>query len=340
MKVSELAETASMLVAGGKGLLAMDDSIETCNIRFAGAGIPQTMEMRHAYRKLIVTTPGLSEFISGVILNEETIRQREKDGESFVRVTTDARIIPGVKVDTGLEDMPGHPGEKLTTGLCGLRDRLVEYSRLGARFAKWRSTFAVGDIIPSNDCIVANVQDLAHFASMCQEVGLVPVLEPDVLMEGAHTLERCFVVTERVLRTLFRELSASQVMLKAVLLMPNMVLPGSTCPKQETVEEVAETTVRCLLGVVPPEVPGIAFSSSGQPEELASARLNAMNIEFQSRPPWVLTFSFARAVQTPALEIWRGDFANLYDAQQSLYHRVRCNQAARQGEYNLAMESA
>ena len=340
MKVSELAETASMLVAGGKGLLAMDDSIETCNIRFAGACIPQTIQMRREYRQLIVTTPGLSEFISGVILNEETIRQRAKDGESFVKASTEARIIPGVKCDTGLEDMPGHPGEKLTTGLGGLRDRLVEYSRLGARFAKWRSTFAVGELIPSTDCIEANVQALARFALMCHEVGLVPVLEPDVLMEGTHTLERCFAVTERVLRMLFRELSARQVMLKGVLLMPNMILPGSTCSKQETVEEIAETTVRCLFGVVPSEVPGIAFSSSGQPEELASARLNAMNVEFQSRLPWVLTFSFARAVQTPALEIWRGDSANLYEAQQSLYHRVRCNQAARQGEYNLAMERA
>jgi fructose-bisphosphate aldolase class I len=283
----------------------MDESNPTCNKRFARLGIPQTEEARRAYRELIVTTPGLGECISGAILYDETIRQQKKDGTPFVKVITDAGIIPGIKVDTGAKDMAGHPGEKITEGLDGLRDRLAEYSQMGARFAKWRAVIAVGDGIPSRGCIEANAQALARYAALCQEAGLVPVVEPEVLMDGEHTLERCREVTEEVLRTVFNQLYTQRVMLEGMILKPNMVLPGLTCPKQETVDEVADATVRCLLRAVPAAVPGIAFLSGGQSAELASARLNAMNVRFKSRLPWALAFSFARAIQQPALEIWR-----------------------------------
>ena len=286
-----------------------------------------------------MTTPSLSECISGAILYDETIRQQKKDGTSFVKVITDAGIIPGIKVDTGAKDMAGHPGEKLTEGLDGLRDRLAEYSQMGARFAKWRAVIAVGDGIPSRGCIEANAQALARYAALCQEAGLVPVVEPEVLMDGEHTLERCGEVTEEVLRTVFNQLYTQRVMLEGMLLKPNMVLPGLTCPKQETVDEVADATVRCLLRAAPAAVPGIAFLSGGQSAELASARLNAMNVRFKSRLPWALAFSFARAIQQPALEIWQGKEANVSAAQHALDHRARCNRAARRGEYTAAMET-
>jgi fructose-bisphosphate aldolase class I len=326
-------------------------------------GIPQTEEARRAYRELIVTTPGLGECISGVILYDETIRQQKKDGTPFVKVITDAGIIPGIKVDAGAKTMAGHPGEKITEGLDGLRDRLAEYSQMGARFAKWRAVLAVGDGIPSRGCIEANAQALARYAALCQEVKLVPVVEPEVLMDGGHTMERCREVTEEVLRTVFNQLYTQRVTLEGIILKPNMVLPGFTCPPQEEVEEVAtgeqqfqvrltdreqdevqdvdevaDATVRCLLRTVPAAVPGIAFLSGGQPSELASARLNAMNVRFKSRLPWALAFSFARAIQQPALEIWSGHNANVTTAQQALLLRARCNQAARRGEYNAAME--
>ena len=338
MNAQELIDTARTLVAGDKGLLAMDESNPTCNKRFARLGIPQTEEARRAYRELIVTTPGLGECISGAILYDETIRQQKKDGTPFVKVLTDAGIIPGIKVDTGAKDMAGHPGEKITEGLDGLRDRLKEYSQMGARFAKWRAVIAVGDGIPSRGCIEANAQALARYAALCQEAGLVPVVEPEVLMDGEHTLEQCREVTEEVLRTVFNQLYTQRVMLEGMILKPNMVLPGLTCPKQEAVDEVADATVRCLLRAVPAAVPGIAFLSGGQSGELASARLNAMNVRFKSRLPWALAFSFARAIQQPALEIWQGKEANVLAAQQALYHRARCNRAARRGEYNAAME--
>ena len=318
MNVQELIDTARTLVAGDKGLLAMDESNPTCNKRFARLGIPQTEEARRAYRELIVTTPGLGECISGAILYDETIRQQTKDGTPFVKVITDAGIIPGIKVDTGAKDMAGHPGEKITEGLDGLRDRLKEYLQMGARFAKWRAVIAVGDGIPSRGCIEANAQALARYAALCQEAGLVPVVEPEVLMDGEHTLERCCEVTEEVLRTVFNQLYTQRVMLEGMILKPNMVLPGLTCPKQETVDEVADATVRCLLRAVPAAVPGIAFLSGGQSAELASARLNAMNVRFKSRLPWALAFSFARAIQQPALEIWQGQEANVLAAQQAL----------------------
>lgn len=338
MNAQALIDAARTLVAGDKGLLAMDESNPTCNKRFAEWGIPQTAEARRAWRELIVTTSGLGEYISGVILYDETIRQQKKDGTPFVKAITDAGIIPGVKVDAGAVDMAGRPGEKITEGLDRLRDRLAEYAQMGARFAKWRAVIAVGNRIPSRGCIEANAQALARYAALCQEAGLVAVVEPEVLMDGDHTLERCFEITEEVLRTVFSQLYTQGVMIEGVILKPNMVLPGLTCPAQETVEEVADATVRCLLRAVPPAIPGIAFLSGGQSGELASARLNAMNVRFKSRLPWALEFSFARAIQQPALEIWHGDETQVLAAQQALYKRARLNGAARRGEYNTAME--
>jgi len=338
MNVQELSDTARALVAGDKGLLAMDESNPTCNKRFAALGIPQTEEARRAYREMIVTTPGLGESISGVILYDETIRQKKKDGTPLVQVITAAGIIPGIKVDMGAKPMAGHPGEKVTEGLDKLRDRLKDYVRMGTRFAKWRAVIAVGDGIPSRGCIEANAHALARYASLCQEEGLVPIVEPEVLMEGGHTLERCGEVTEDVLRTVFDQLYDQRVALEGMILKPNMVLPGLTCPTQESVEVVADATVRCLLRAVPAAVPGIAFLSGGQTGELASARLNAMNMRFKSRLPWAVAFSFARAIQQPALEIWKGQEANVSAAQQVLVHRARCNRAARRGEYTAAME--
>src|SRR5664280_378113 len=277
MNIKEIIKTAITLVAENKGLLAMDESNSPFNKIFAILGIPQTEEFRRTYREMIITTPGLCESISGVILYDETIRQQKKDGTSFVKAITDAGIIPGIKVDTGAKDMAGHPGEKITEGLDGLRDRLAEYSRMGARFTKWRAVIAVGDGIPSRAAIEANAQALARYAALCQEAGLVPVVEPEVLMDGEHTLDQCCEVTDKVLRTVFSELFAQRVMLEGMILKANMVLPGSACPKQESVDEVADATVKCLLRAVPAAVPGIAFLSGGQSAELASARLTAMN---------------------------------------------------------------
>jgi fructose-bisphosphate aldolase class I len=288
---------------------------------------------------MIVTTPGLGESISGAILYDETIRQQKKDGTSFVKALLDAGIIPGIKVDTGAKDMAGHPGEKITEGLDGLRDRLKEYFQMGARFAKWRAVIAIGKGIPSRGCIEANAHTLARYAALCQEVGLAPIVEPEVLMDGEHTLEQCFEVTEEVLRTVFNQLYAQRVILEGIILKPNLVLPGLTCPKQESVEDIADITVECLLHAVPAAVLGIAFLSGGQSPELASERLNAMNVRFKSRLPWALAFSFARAIQQPALDIWQGNEANVLAAQQALYHRAKCNLAARRGEYNTLMET-
>ncbi len=338
MNAQELTDTASILVANDKGLLAMDESTATCNKRFAKLGIPQTEEARRCYRELIITTPKLGECISGVILYDETIRQHKKDSTPFVKVITAAGIIPGIKVDIGAKQMAAHPGEKITEGLDGLRDRLAEYFQMGARFAKWRAVITIGNDIPSRGCIKANAQALARYAALCQEAGLVPVVEPEVLMEGAHTLDRCAQVTEEVLRTVFNQLYTQRVILEGMILKPNMVLPGLTCPKQEAVNEVAAATVKCFLRAVPAAVPGIAFLSGGQSSELASARLNAMNVRFKSLLPWTLSFSFARAIQQPALEIWQGKEVNIMPAQQALYHRARCNWAARRGEYDASME--
>jgi fructose-bisphosphate aldolase class I len=343
MNAQALIDIARALVSDDKGLLAMDESNATCNKRFAAAGIPQTLEARRSYRELIVTTPGLGASISGAILYDETIRQQKKDGTPFVKVLAEARVIPGIKVDVGAKDLAGHPGEKVTEGLDGLRDRLQEYFQMGARFAKWRAVITLGERIPSGGCIEANAQALARYAALCQEAGLVPVVEPEVLMDGDHTLERCREVTEDVLRRVFDQLSVQSVMLEGMLLKPNMALPGLNCARQETVDAVADATVKTLLRVVPAAVPGIAFLSGGQSGELASARLNAMNVLFkaaESRPPWALAFSFARAIQQPALEIWKGEPTNLPAAQKALLHRANCNRAARRGEYSVAMETA
>ena len=338
MNAQILIDTARQLVADHKGLLAMDESDPTCNKRFAKLGIPQTAEARRAYRELIVTAPGLGESISGAILFDETIRQQKRDGAPFAKALADAGIIPGIKVDAGAKDMAAHPGEKITEGLDGLRERLVEYFQMGARFAKWRAVIAIGENIPSRSCLEANAHTLARYAALCQEAGLVPIVEPEVLMDGAHTLEQCRQVTEETLRNVFIQLNCQRVLLEGMILKPNMVLPGLDCLAQESVDEVADATVKTLLRTVPAAVPGIAFLSGGQPSELASARLNAMNVRFKSQMPWALTFSFSRAIQQPALELWQGQDANVPAAQQALLHRAKCNRAARRGEYSAAME--
>jgi fructose-bisphosphate aldolase class I len=338
MKSQLLRDTVKALFASDKGLLAMDESNPTCNKRFASLGIPQTVEARRAYRELIVTTPQLGECIGGAILYDETIRQQKKDGTPFIRVLIEAGIIPGIKVDAGAKELAGHPGEKVTEGLDGLRGRLAEYSKMGARFAKWRAVITIGDGIPSWGSIEANAHALARYAALCQEAGLVPVVEPEVLMDGEHSLEQCYKVTDELLRTVFSQLFAQRVTLEGMILKPNMVLPGLACTRQETVDEVADATVSCFLRAVPAAVPAIAFLSGGQSPELASARLNAMNLRFKSRLPWAVAFSFSRAIQQPALEIWKGQEANVLAAQQALYHRARCNQAARRGDYSVAKE--
>jgi fructose-bisphosphate aldolase class I len=338
MNIQKLIETTQTLVADNKGLLAMDESNPTCNKRFAKLSIPQTEESRRAYRELIITTPSLNEYISGAILYDETIRQYKKDGTPFVKAITDTGILIGIKVDIGAKEMAGHSGEKITEGLDGLRDRLKEYFQMGARFAKWRAVISIGDRIPSRGCIEANSQALARYAALCQEVGLVPIVEPEVLMDGEHTIERCYKVTEEVLHTVFNHLYTQRVMLEGIILKPNMVLSGLNCSAQASVDEVANDTVNCLLRNVPAAVSGIAFLSGGQSSELASARLNAINLRCKSRSPLALTFSFGRAIQQPALDIWQGKEANVSKAQHALLHRAKCNWAARQGEYKAAME--
>jgi fructose-bisphosphate aldolase, class I len=339
MNTHELISTANSMVANYKGLLAMDESLPTANKRFAKMGIPQTEEMRRAYRELLVTTPGLDEFISGAILFDETIRQETKDGRPFIKVLTDAGIIPGIKVDTGAKEMAGHPGEKISEGLDGLRERLNEYYQMGARFAKWRAVITIGEGIPSHACLEANAHALARYAALCQEAGLVPIVEPEVLMDGGHTLEQCFEVTEEVLRTVFDQLFFQGVMLEGIILKPNMIVPGLKCPKQESAEKVADATVKCFLRAVPAAVPGITFLSGGQSAELASLRLNAINLLDKSKLPWELSFSYGRALQQPALETWRGEETNVRDAQKALYHRSKCNYAARKGVYTSKMEA-
>lgn len=339
MNAKELIDTATALALGSRGLLAMDESTPTCNARFSEKGIPQTEEMRRAYREWLIRTPNLGAAISGVILYDETIRERTSDGTPFVEAITGAGLVVGIKVDTGAKDLAGHPREKVTEGLDGLRDRLVEYSQMGARFAKWRAVFTVGDEIPSRGAIEANALSLARYAALCQEANLVPIVEPEVLMAGNHSLQRCGEVTEAVLRAVFHHLYEERVMLEGLILKPNMVLPGSTCPEPASVDEVAEATVSCLLRAVPAAVPAVAFLSGGQPSALASARLNAMHVRFKSGLPWALTFSFARALQEPALGIWRGEKANVAAAQQALSHRAICNRAACLGKYTEALEA-
>lgn len=334
-----LINTVERILAADKGLLAMDESIETCNKRFAALGIPQTVEARRSFREWIVTTPGLNESISGAILFDETIRQQTKDGIPFTDVLDKAGIIPGIKVDLGAKNMAGFPNEKITEGLDGLHNRLEEYTKLGARFAKWRAVITIGDGIPADACINANVHALARYAALCQDAGIVPVVEPEVLMDGHHTLQRCYDVTEKVLRALFNQLYLQKIFLGGMLLKPNMIIAGKDAASQDSIDEVAKATVDCLLQSVPAAVPGIAFLSGGQSPQQASEHLNAINKNFKSRSPWVLTFSFSRAIEHPAIDIWKGQEANVEKAQKSLYHRAKCNAAARRGEYNSKMEN-
>jgi fructose-bisphosphate aldolase, class I len=340
MHKQKLMETAHSLVAENKGLLAMDESTPTCNRRFAALGIPQTEAFRRSYRELLVTTPGLGESISGAILYDETVRQQTDDGTPLIQILIQAGILPGIKVDIGTVALAGHPDETLTEGLDGLREQLAEYAQMGLVFAKWRAVFAVGEGLPSQGALMANAQSLALYAALCQEVGLVPIVEPEVLMDGMHSLERCAEVTEEVLHKVFEHLYLQRVLLEGVLLKPNMVLPGLARSTQEGVDAVADATMRVLLRAVPAAVPGVVFLSGGQSAELASARLNAMNLRFKSQRPWALSFSFSRAIQQPALNLWQGQTRHAAAAQQEIYHRVSCNHAARRGEYTAAMENA
>ena len=339
MSQAALAATAQALVGGGKGLLAIDESNPTCNRRFAALGIPQTVEMRRTWRELLVTAPGLGDSISGAILYDETIRQCDHRGRRLIDRLIDAGIIPGIKVDIGAKPLALHVGEKVTEGLDGLRDRLANYAGMGARFAKWRAVIGLDGDHPSVACIRANMQALARYAALCQEAGMVPIVEPEVLMTGSHPLERSRLVTGDVLTVLFEELHVQGVLLDGVVLKPNMVLPGLDCPIQAPVEMVAAATIDCLLKAVPPTVAGVAFLSGGQSAELATARLNAMNSVVQrDAAPWPLVFSFARAIQQPALDIWRGKDENVTEAQRALLHRARCNHVALNGAYDAAME--
>ncbi|MBA3827664.1 MAG: fructose-bisphosphate aldolase class I [Taibaiella sp.] len=328
-----LVNIANSLMVAGKGLIAMDESNPTCNKRFAQFGIPQTAELRRQYRDLIVTTPDLGKYISGAILYDETVRQRTNDGSSFIDKMVNAGIIPGIKADMGTVDLAGFPGEKITEGLDGLRDRLNEYAGLGLRFAKWRAVITIGNGIPTDTCIAANMQTLAQYAAFCQEAGMVPIVEPEVLMDGTHSISQCFEVTERVLTHLFNKLYKQRIDLEGILLKPNMVLAGVDSTEKNSVMDVADATVKCLLRCVPAEVPGIAFLSGGQSTELATEHLNAMHVKYGQRLPWALTFSFSRALQLPALEIWKGKDENRLAAQQALLYRAKCNSAARMGEY-------
>ena len=339
MDAQRLVDTAAALVAGDKGLLAMDESTPTCNKRFAPLGIPLTAEVRRAYRDMIVTTPRLGECISGAILYDETLRQKTNCGLAFAEALAVVGIIPGIKVDAGAKALAGHPGEEVTEGLDGLRDRLAEYAAMGARFAKWRAVIHIGAALPGRACIAANAHALARYAALCQEAGLVPIIEPEVLMDGDHTLARCGAVTAEVLHTVFDELDVQQVLLEGMLLKPNMVSPGLAAADQGSVDAVAEATVTCLLRNVPAAVPGVAFLSGGQSARLASARLNVMNAHLRARLPWALTFSFARAIQQPALEAWRGLAENVPAAQQALFHRADCNRAARRGDYDAVADA-
>lgn len=339
MNKQKLIDTVNALVGGSKGLLAIDESNGTCNKRFAALGIPQTEVARRDWRELIAATPGLNKYISGVILYDETIRQNKKDGTPIIKAIIDAGIIPGIKVDTGAKSMAGFAGEKITEGLDGLRERLAEYFTMGARFAKWRAVIAIGEAIPTQTCIEANAHALALYAALCQEAGIVPIVEPEVLMEGNHNLQACFGVTEKVLRMVFNQLYQQRVMLGGMILKPNMIIPGLQCAGQSTIDEVADATIQCLLQSVPAAIGGIAFLSGGQSGELATAHLNAIHVRRGAELPWPLTFSFARAIQQPALEIWHGNDANVKAAHRALYHRAKCDEAARRGEYTASMET-
>jgi len=332
----ELETVAQAMVAKGKGILAADESTGTITKRLAGVNVESTEENRRAYRDLLFTSPGIDAHISGVILYDETIRQATSDGTPFPQLLKDRGIIPGIKVDMKAKPLAGFPGEKVTEGLTGLRERLGEYRELGGQFAKWRAVISIGEDIPSRVCIESNAHALARYAALCQEAGIVPIVEPEVLMDGDHDIDRCEQVTTAMLQQLFYDLVQHQVLLEGTVLKPNMVISGKECAAQAGVEEVAERTVKTLMRVVPPAIPGIAFLSGGQSAKLATEHLNAMNA--MGEHPWNLTFSYGRALQEPTLSFWKGDASKVEGAQKLLQHRAKCNGAATKGQYSKEME--
>jgi len=336
--MSKLEDVARALVAPNKGILAADESGGTIEKRFKSIGVASTEQNRRDYREMLFRTPGAEEFVSGVILYDETIRQQAVDGTPLVKVLQDKGIIPGIKVDTGAKALAFSPKEKITEGLDGLRERLVEYRGIGAKFAKWRAVITIGDGIPTDYCLDTNAHALARYAALCVEAGIVPIVEPEVLMDGPHPIERCGEVTERTLHLVFDALHAQRVPLEQILLKPNMVLSGTECKTQASVRQVAEATLACFRRTVPAAVPGIVFLSGGQSDELATAHLNEMNR--LGVGPWQLSFSYGRALQAPALKAWGGKPANVGAGQKAYYHRAKCNGAARSGRYTDAMEKA
>jgi fructose-bisphosphate aldolase, class I len=334
----ELESIAAALVTDGKGILAADESVATLTRRFDPFGIQSTEESRRAYREMLFTTPGAAEFISGAILYDETIRQNSSDGTPLAEVLASNGIVPGIKVDTGAEPLARFPEERVTEGLDGLRDRLAEYHGIGARFAKWRAVIRIAEVLPSGACVSANAHALARYAALCQEQRLVPIVEPEVLMNGAHTIERCEQVTGAVLHAVFDALLEQGVSLESMLLKPSMVIAGKDCGRQATVEEVATATLRCLRRHVPAAVPGIVFLSGGQKDRVATAHLNAIN-RLPGPKPWKISFSYGRALQDAAMADWHGRDENVKAGQQALYHRARCNGAAVRGEYTEATEA-
>jgi fructose-bisphosphate aldolase class I len=336
MYAQQLEVTAATMVAKGKGILAIDESNSTCKKRFDSIGVESTPESRRAYRELLITVPGGGQYVSGMILYDETIRQSTANGTPFPEVLKRQGILTGIKVDTGSKKLAFAPGEQVTEGLDGLRERLAEYRGMGARFSKWRAVINIGESIPSQNGLDVNAYALARYAALCQEAGLVPIVEPEVIMEGAHTIERCFEVTGAALRSVFNALYQQRVTLEHMVLKASMVIAGDKCPKQAGVEDVARETVRCLKRTVPAAVPGIVFLSGGQSAEVATAHLNCMN---QMGPhPWPLSFSYGRALQDPALKMWRGQAANVAAAQKALFHREKMNSAACHGHYSAQME--
>jgi fructose-bisphosphate aldolase class I len=324
------------MVAPGKGILAADESAPTIKKRFDSIKLESTEENRRRYRELLFTTAGAAGHISGVILFDETIRQSTKDGKPFAKLLAEQGILPGIKVDAGAKNLALSPKEKITEGLDGLRDRVKEYVGLGAKFAKWRAVITIGDGIPTDTCLDANADALARYAALCVEGGIVPIVEPEVLMDGPHDLQRCFEVTERALRKVFAALYAQRVQLEEIILKPNMVVSGSECAKQASVAEVADATIQCFRRSVPAALPGIVFLSGGQTEEQATAHLNEMNK--RGNLPWQLSFSYGRALQASCLKAWQGKDQNLAAGQRAYLHRARCNGAARSGRYTAAME--
>ncbi|HSH60931.1 MAG TPA: class I fructose-bisphosphate aldolase [Acidimicrobiales bacterium] len=331
---TDLRSTAQAMVAQGKGILAADESTGTIGKRFASINVESTEETRRAYRETLLSTPDLSDSVSGVILYDETIRQSSRDGKTFPELLAGNGILPGIKVDTGAKPLAKADGEMVTEGLDGLRERIAEYVELGAKFAKWRAVITIGDRMPSRYCIDANAHALARYAALCQEGGLVPIVEPEVLMDGDHSIERCFEVTELTQRTVFATLAEHRIAFDQMILKPNMVVSGKDNDRQAGVEEVAEQTLRCLRRTVPAEVPGIAFLSGGQGAEMATEHLNAMNS--MDPQPWVLTFSYGRALQDPALAAWKGEESNRNAGQEALSARCKANSAASRGQYSEA----